>query len=140
MRPIGTVVLAAALAACGGSEPTPVPNPWLGTVTVTAGTPSATCVQTATVTWSATGVSPAQVSVPVGGCVQFVNADAVAHWPESNPHPTHTQCPWLNMVAAIPAGGSATVGPAPDPPMAFGFHDHLNPPYTGGGGGGGGGY
>ena len=130
LKPIATTILAAALAACGGSED-PAPNPWLGTVTVTGGTPA-----TVDVTFSATGVSPSGVSVPAGGSIRFVNADAVAHWPESNPHPTHTQCPWLNMPAEILAGGSFTVGPATATPTTCGFHDHLNPPAPGGGGGG----
>jgi hypothetical protein len=131
VKPIGALFLVAlaavALAACGGTTST-TPYMWGGTVTITAGTASTTCVTTVTVVYSAAGVSPANVSVPVGGCVDFQNHDTVAHWPESNPHPTHTDCPWLNMAAPIPAGGSTTVGPAPAPPMVCGFHDHLNPP------------
>lgn len=139
MKPIGILVLAAALGACGGSDNS-APYMWGGTVTVTAGTASTTCTSTVTVTYSATGVTPSSVSVPVGGCVDFVNHDTVAHWPESNPHPTHTQCPWLNMAlagppAGIQPGASFTVGPAPAPPMVCGFHDHLNPPPVGGMGG-----
>ncbi len=133
MKTLGASMVAAFAAACGGSSSMSAPYVWGGAVTVTAGTASTTCVQTVTVTYSAAGDTPSSVSVPVGGCVDFVNADSAPHWPESNPHPTHTQCPWLNMPAAIPAGGSTTVGPAPAPPMTCGFHDHLNPPPSGSG-------
>ncbi|HEY6105904.1 MAG TPA: hypothetical protein VIV59_07975 [Anaeromyxobacteraceae bacterium] len=140
MKPLAILVLSAALTACGGTDKS-APYMWGGTVTVTAGAVSTTCVSTVTVTYSAAGVNPPSVSVPVGSCVDFVNADLVAHWPESSPHPTHTQCPWLNMTVAIPAWTGTgpmphtTVGPAPGPPMACGFHDHLHPPAVGGGGG-----
>ncbi len=130
MKPISALFLAA-LGACGGSTAPTAPYMWGGTVTITAGTASTSCVSTATVVYSASGVSPSNVSIPVGGCVDFENHDTVAHWPESNPHPTHTDCPWLNMPSPIAAGGSTTVGPAPAPPMTCGFHDHLNPPPAG---------
>lgn len=134
MKLPGTLILAAALGACGGTDTSTAPYMWGGAVTVTSGTPGA-C---ATVTFSATGVTPNAVSVPVGGCVDFVNADTgSAHWPESNSHctvPQHQQCPWLNMLAAIPAWSGTgpmphtQVGTAPSPPMVCGFHDHLHPP------------
>ena len=139
MKPIGALILAAALGACGGTEPA-APNPWLGTVTVTGGTPA-----TVTVTFTSTGVSPASVSVPAGGSIEWVNADTAMHWPESNPHcaapPTqHSGCPWLNIPAALSPNGQAgdrvTVGPAPAMPTTCGFHNHLHPPTCGGGGGG----
>jgi len=137
VKPIGTLILAAALGACGGTE-SPAPNPWLGTVTITGGTPS-----TVTVTFSAAGVSPASVSVAAGGSIEWVNADSVPHWPESNSHctvPQHRQCPWLNIPSALLPNGQTgdriTVGPAPATPTSCGFHDHLNPPSCGGGGGG----
>lgn len=128
MKLTGPLILVAALAACGGNDS--APYMWGGAVSVTGGTPS-----TVTVTYSAMGVTPATVSVPAGGSIAFVNSDTVAHWPESSPHPTHTQCPWLNMPAAIVAGGSTTVGPATATPTSCAFHDHLNPPAMGGGGG-----
>ncbi len=135
MRPIGALILAAALGACGGTE-TAAPYPWAGTVTITGGTPT-----TVTVTFSSTGVSPASVSVPAGGNINFVVApDGVAHLPKSNPHcavpPTqHSQCPWLNIATDILPGGSAMTSAATATPTTCGFHDHLHPPTCGGGGG-----
>ncbi len=138
MKSIGTLILAAALGACGGSDNmTTAPYIWGGTVTVTAGSGTCTPATAVPVTYSATGVSPANVSVPVGGCVEFRNTDTVAHDPESNPHPTHTQCPWLNsyvppaLPVPIQAGLSRTTDPATSA-MVCGFHDHLNPPPVGG--------
>lgn len=134
MKPIAALILAAALAACGGSESAAAaPYIWGGTVTVTGGTPA-----TVVVTYRSTGPDPANVSVPAGGSIQWVNGDAVAHSPMSFSHctvPPHQQCAWLNVPAAIPASGNTTVGPAPATPTSCSFHDDSIPPPCGGGGG-----
>lgn len=139
MKSFGTLILAAALGACGGTDTaTATPNPWLGTITVTG-----TGTTTVPVTMTATGLSPASAfSVPAGGFIEWVNGDSVAHWPESSSHctvPQHQQCPWLNIPAALSPNGQAgdrvTVGPAPATPTTCGFHNHLHPPTCGGGGG-----
>jgi len=138
VKSIGTLILAAALAACGGTEQAaPAPYIWGGIVTITGGTAA-----TVTVTYRATGPDPANVSVPAGGSIQWVNADTVAHWPESFSHctvPRHQQCAWLNLPAALAPNGQmgdrVTVGPAPATPASCGFHDDAIPPPCGGGGG-----
>ncbi len=69
---------------------------WGGTVTVTSAPPlvSEACVGApVVVTITAAGPVPGDVSVPGGGCVTFVNDDAVPHLIDSDPHPLHTDCP-----------------------------------------------
>ena len=135
MRTIGALILVAALGACGGTD-TAAPYLLGGAVAVTGDPPA-----DVTVTYSATGVSPASVSVGAGGRIRFVNSDTVAHWPESNSHctiPQHQQCPWINMAltgppAGIQPGGEAFTSVATAAPATCGFHDHLHPPSCGGG-------
>lgn len=80
------------------------------------------------VTMTATGFSPAVVTIGVGGSVTFTNGDVAPHQVASNPHPVHTNFPPLNG-AVLSAGQSRTVSF----PRAgtFAYHDHPNPGITG---------
>jgi len=115
-----TAGAAAALVSCGGSSSptgsTQVISPSTGSVG-----PSG-----ATVTITAAGVSPSQVSITVGQSVTFVNNDSRAHEMASDPHPTHGTCPGIESgIGTLAAGqtkltqGFATAG-------TCGYHDHLN--------------
>ncbi len=82
-----------------------------------------------TVTVTSSGFSPAVVTVKVGDTVTFVNNDSGAHWPASNPHPTHTGLSGFDALRGLTAGQSYSftftrVG-------TFGYHDHLNVLLTG---------
>lgn len=112
--------LAAATVACGssngdgGGTPTTPTNP----------TPSPS--PTTTITISANGVSPQSITVPVGSRVTFINNDSRAHEMNSNPHPTHGDCPPLDDVGFLAPGqtkltGNLTVA------RTCGFHDHTQP-------------
>jgi plastocyanin len=105
------------LAACGTSNDDGGGNP-----TGPSGTPNIG----ATVTITASGVSPQQVRIQSGEVVRFVNSDGVTHVPSSNPHPTHTDCPGINSVGALQPGASANSSPM-DTSRSCGFHDHNNP-------------
>ncbi len=132
-------LVAAGLSSCGGSncDSSSTTNAFTGTLTITsANSGSVTCQNTQTVTFTAAGVSTQAVSVAGGDCVRFVNADTVSHWPESDPHPSHGQCPELNIAAALGPTQSHTTAVLSGP-KTCGWHDHLNPPTsscTGGGG------
>ena len=133
-----------ALAACGGSSPdpgggAPATNVYSGTVSVTgalaAGT--TTCQGTAQVVTfkpAAAGADVHTVTVPGGGCVQFVNADGAAHQPAART--ATVGCTALNAPAALANGGSFTTGPlgAGSGPVSCDWIDALNPPGGGGGG------
>ena len=83
----------------------------------------------ATITITSAGVSPSQVTIAVGQSVTFVNNDSRNHDMESDPHPTHGNCPSIGNVATVTPGQSKTT-------FGFagagtcGFHDH-NLPETG---------
>ncbi|HEU4385743.1 MAG TPA: hypothetical protein VFR85_19815 [Anaeromyxobacteraceae bacterium] len=137
MKSAGTSLLAAALAACGGSEASPPPmNPWLATVTVGGST------QSVTVTYTSAGVSPTSIMVASGGTINFVNNDSVSHWPSSGLFcamvgQQFMQCPWLNTSATVAAGNSAqSSGTAAATPATCSLLDRDHPPPCGGGGGG----
>ena len=110
---IGSAVLAVALtlAACGGgsdsgggtpSSPSPTPTPMpMPTPTPGGGT---------TITVTSSGASPRTLTVPAGSRVTFVNNDSRAHEMNSDPHPSHTDCPELNQVGFLSAGQSRQTG------------------------------
>ena len=121
------IALAALTAACNGTtslDPTgptappsaPVPTPGGNT-----GGPSAPV----TITITAAGLDPKNVTVARGSSVLFVNADSVVHFPASNPHPTHTDCPEVTVGSLTPGQSKATQ--ALNTVRTCGFHDHNNP-------------
>jgi plastocyanin len=109
-----------AAAACGSSN-----SPTGGTTVISPSTGS-TGPSGATVTITAAGVSPSQVTITIGQSVTFVNNDTRAHEMASDPHPTHGTCPGIeNGLGTLQAGqtkltqGFAGAG-------TCGYHDHLN--------------
>ncbi len=106
----------------GLSSPLPTRAP-----TTPTGSPQASPAASATaitVSSTATGFSPEEVTVPVNGTVTFVNNDTRQHQPSSAPHPLHTEYPGLNSpVLAAGESFTATLTRA----GTFTVHDHLNP-------------
>jgi plastocyanin len=78
-----------------------------------------------TITISATGVTPTEVHVNVGGHVTFVNTDARPHAMSSDPIQVHTDCPPINDVGFLNPGQSGSTG-AMNVKRTCGFHDHTN--------------
>lgn len=115
------IALAAFAAACGGSSPS---GP--SSVTVVVRDTGSTGTSGATVTITASGVSPKSVTVAVGQSVTFVNNDSRPHEIASNPHPQHGTCPSIE-------GGLATLSPGQTKLThgfantgTCGYHDHLD--------------
>ena len=79
----------------------------------------------ATLTITASGISPKTVTVPVGSRVTIVNNDTRAHDVNSDPHPEHTQCPALN-VGVLTASQSRTSQNLTTT-RSCGMHDHSDP-------------
>ena len=79
----------------------------------------------ATLTITASGISPKTVSVPVGSRVTIVNNGPGSHDMNSDPHPEHTQCPALN-VGVLTAGQSRTSQNLTTA-RTCGMHDHNDP-------------
>ena len=128
-RTLGRLAVAAILAtapACGGSPsappiPTPIPPP-----SPTAPVPSPTPVATTTITINTNGqVTPADIQVARGSRVTFVNQHSSPHDMTSDPHPTHTNCPEINVGNLFP-GQSRQTG-AMNTVRRCGFHDHGEP-------------
>lgn len=108
------LILALLLTSCGGGNstpttPTPPSNPYTFTLT-------------------STGVSPKQLTVPLGTRVLFVNQDSRRHDMESDPHPDHSDCTELNLGALTTGQSRETLNLVTA--KTCGFHDHDNPPPT----------
>jgi len=81
---------------------------------------------TATITIMPTGNSPRAVVVAAGSRVRLVNNDARPHDLESDPHPTHVDCPEANGAGLLVPGASAMTS-AFMTPRTCGIHDHNDP-------------
>ena len=107
--------LVVSVSACGGSSssgngPTAPPS---------TGTPP----PGPTVTITASGVSPKQIEIAVGGRVTFTNNDSVPHEMHSDPHPDHVDCPPINEVSALTPGQFRQTGVFTTA-RTCGYHDH----------------
>ena len=126
---VGAVAVAAILvgAGCGGSPsgppiPTPIPPP-----SPSPPVPSPTPVATLTITINTSGqVTPADIQVPRGSRVSFINQHSSPHDMTSDPHPTHTNCPEINQVGNLLSGRSGQTA-AMNTVRRCGFHDHGEP-------------
>ena len=118
------IALALFVSACGGddSNPTAPSGGGGGGGGGTGGTVAAT------ITITASGVSPKDVTVALGSRVTFVNNDTRPHDMNSDPHPAHTDCPALNVGFIQPgqSGTSQNLNTA----RTCGFHDHNQPDVT----------
>jgi plastocyanin len=76
-----------------------------------------------TVTIANNVVSPQNVTVSRGARVTFVNSDNRPHDMESDPHPTHTDCPEINQVGTLSPEQSHQTGVL-NTVRVCGFHDH----------------
>ncbi len=78
-----------------------------------------------TVVIDGTGFSPAEISVHQGSTINFLNKDNTAHWPASDPHPTHEIYPEFDPKRPIAPGD--VWGFSFEKTGTFRYHDHLNP-------------
>lgn len=74
-------------------------------------------------------VSPAELVVPPGTRVLFVNGHNQQHEMTSDPHPEHTDCTAINSVGLLRPGESRETGNLVAV-RTCGFHDHGNPGNT----------
>ena len=113
-------VLALTVGACGDDGSPTGPSGGGG-----GGGGGGTPVETTTITITGAGATPQNIIVNAGARVTFTNNDSRVHEPSSNPHPSHTQCPELN-VGRLEPGQSRESGAAVGG-RTCGFHDHLDP-------------
>ncbi|MCL4811082.1 MAG: hypothetical protein KJ061_01290 [Vicinamibacteraceae bacterium] len=103
----------------GGSSSTPPPT------SPSPPPPSGGGSSTATIRITSSGVDPKEVTIAVGGRVTFVNNSTTAREPSSDPHPTHTICPEIN-VGRLDPGQMRETGVI-NRAVRCGFHDHNDP-------------
>lgn len=100
------------------------PSPSDNTPTPAPTTPKQT-IKTYEISMTATGFQPGNLTINAGDTVKFVNRDTAAHWPASNPHPTHTNYSGFDAKQAVAAGSSWSFTFTKT--GSWGYHDHLAP-------------
>jgi plastocyanin len=105
----GFGLLMAVVSGCAGGEsavtaPTP---PSANTPPTDVPAPPAS---TTVVTVSASGVSPAVITVPVGARVTFTNADTRPHDFSGGPDPSRPECPEIDVAGFVVPGQSRQTG------------------------------
>jgi len=74
------------------------------------------------------GFSPSTVTVKAGESVSWTNADTGRHAVDSDPHPTNTDYPPLNIGSVEPGDKKSLVFPEPG---SYKYHDFDNPQFKG---------
>jgi len=122
VRGVAVAMLLGAAMACGGGGSPTSPTP-----PSTGGGGSSGAADSATITITSDGVvSPSTVTIRQGGRVTFMNSSARNHEMNSDPHPTHEDCPPLNDIGFLTPGQSRTSGNL-NVVRTCGFHDHNEP-------------
>ena len=103
-----------------GTSPSPTDTASSQAAATNAPTP-----QNHAVSYTDQGFSPASITINNGDSVTWTNNSSRRMWVASNPHPTHTDLPGFDEMAAVNAGGSWTytfsvLG-------SHGYHNHTNP-------------
>ncbi|MEK7600557.1 MAG: hypothetical protein AAB463_01170 [Patescibacteria group bacterium] len=78
-----------------------------------------------TIAIRASGVVPKELAIRPGDSVTFVNEEVEGAWPASDPHPSHTLCPFFDVKKRMAIGESYTVT-FPEVKTCS-FHSHTNP-------------
>jgi plastocyanin len=119
---VSAVVVAGALmVACGGGDDSPT-APSGGGGTGGGGGSS----NTTTITISNNTVTPNDITVSPGTRVTFVNSDTRNHEMNSDPHPTHGDCPAIDQVGFIAPNQSKQTGNL-NTVRVCSYHDHNDP-------------
>ena len=111
------IVAAVGFTACG-SKSAGGTSPTLTSPPPSGGNPTGLMI-----TISNNSVSPKSITINRGDRVTFLNSDTQAHDMQSDPHPTHTDCPEINQVAFLNPGQSRQTGPL-NTARTCGYHDH----------------
>ena len=124
MNVLRLLLLATALTAmgCGGTNAGAASGSSLPT-TPTSATPAPPTHATFTIT--ATGFTPSEVTIAVGGHVTFTNADVRPHDLLGGPDHTRLDCPEIDRVGFMAPGQSRDTTPFPNARTCE-FHDHNN--------------
>jgi plastocyanin len=111
---------------CGGS-PTSPSNNGGGSGGGTGGGSGGGSTNTSTITINASGaVTPNDITVSPGTRVTFINNHNRNHEMNSDPHPTHGECPEIDDVGFLAPGQTKLTGNL-NTVRTCGFHDHNDP-------------
>ena len=129
---VGCLVVAAA---CGVADAPPTaPTPPSPTTPATGGGgPGGTAPPDLTITVTSAGVSPTELTVPVGSRVTFRNLDVRAHDFSGGPDPATPECPEIDQAGFVASGQSRQTGVFAAARTCR-FHDHAYlgvPAFTG---------
>jgi plastocyanin len=113
------LVLVVASGACGGNSNPSAPTPPSGGGGGGGGGTGSGTVFTLT----SAGVDPKELTISPGTRVQFVNNDSRNHEMNSDPHPTHGDCPEIDAVGFLTPGQSRETGTF-NTARTCSFHDH----------------
>ncbi len=95
----------------------------------TSSTPSSeTTTAAATITYSNSGFSPSKITVKTGDTVAVKNTSSAVMQFDSDPHPSHTDEPELNINLVSPG---KTMTFTVTKKGTWGYHNHLNASETG---------
>lgn len=132
------VVLIGAYYLLQGQKPKYAPTPYTPAKTPTVTYPSvspskpqvspAEQVRKNTITITAAGFSPKEVTIKIGDSISWVNNDSTDHSVNSAVHPTHQLYPSLNLGLIKPGASKSLIFPKAG---IYKYHDHLNPSLTG---------
>jgi plastocyanin len=117
----GALVASLVASGCGGGSSNPA-----GPTTVISGDTGSAGASGATITITATGISPSRVTIAVGQSVTFVNSDSRQHEMASDPHPTHGSCPSIERGLGIQSPNQTKLTNGFANAGTCSFHDHLN--------------
>ncbi|MCC6987403.1 MAG: hypothetical protein IT181_00295 [Acidobacteria bacterium] len=128
---VGCLVVAAA---CGVADAPPTaPTPSSPTTPPAGGGNGGTTPPDLTITVTSAGVSPAELTVPVGARVTFRNLDVRAHDFSGGPDPAQPECPEIDQAGFVASGQSRQTGVF-SVARTCRFHDHAylgGPAFTG---------
>ncbi len=99
-------------------------------VAVPTASPTGAVAASVEVDYTATGFSPASVTVKKGETVKFVNKTTSPMSVASNPHPTHTDYPGFDQFKSSQKG-QAEYDFVFDKVGTWGYHNHAKPGDTG---------
>ena len=124
-----TILLIVTAGGCGGSPSAPSNGGGTGgggTGGGGTGGGGGGSVNTTTITINSSGVvTPNDITVAVGSRVTFINSHNVNHEMNSDPHPTHGDCPGIDDVGFLTPGQQKQTGNLTQI-RTCGFHDHNN--------------
>lgn len=86
--------------------------------------PSSTAATQHEVTFTSSGFTPATITIKAGDTVVWINQSGAPATVNSDPHPTHTDYPPLNLGTF---GNGATLSLTFPKAGTYGYHNHLNP-------------